>query len=197
MTEEAKNTPAAAFRTVYDNRDGLHVVLEAAERIDGAGRPYRHHRLITADGRPGAVIVATQGESVLVVRSRRDAAGQDLWELPRGFGDEIDSLHVETAIRELREETGYLTDRAELLGSYVTDSSIYPQRVNVARCEVRTDISPSVGDGEITEMRWLTDAEVWQAIADGMFADAHTLAGLALWGGWRASKRDTTSTSAQ
>ncbi|MGO1590564.1 MAG: NUDIX hydrolase [Ancrocorticia sp.] len=179
-------TPEESFRSVYSSRDGLPVRLEVVERTNGAGNRYLHHRLVTSDGRVGAVVVAIKHDNLLLVRSHRNAVGTDLWELPRGAGEAADSEQpgdsgVQAGRRELLEETGLATGRATKLGEYVLDSSIYPQPVAVVLCEVDASQEAQSGDHEIEESRWFTQTEVLQMVSGGEVRDAHSLSAILLW----------------
>ncbi len=186
----------ARFDTVYERTGGLSVRLETAPMIGANGRPYTHHRLLVADGRTGAVILAVRGDEVLFVRSYRASVGRELWELPRGAGDAADAEpdagervgvgagaapSLVTGVRELREETGYLAGRARLLCEYVIDSTVLPQRMGVVRCEIAPGADPGPTDGEVEEVRWFSSAEVRGFLLDGTICDAHSLSALALW----------------
>ncbi|MCK8477092.1 NUDIX hydrolase [Microbacterium aurugineum] len=167
------------FSTVYSSTDGLSVRLEAAERRAADGASYRQHRLVLADGRRGAVIVAVDDDRLLLVLSARAAFGGDLWELPRGAG-EADESATETALRELREETGWSGLEPRVLGTYITDSSIFPQEVAVIECRVDRDGTRTATDGEVIAQRWIPIADVPGAVQDGTICDAHTLAAIAM-----------------
>lgn len=169
------------YTSVYEDRRGsIPVRLEATPKRDPRGHEYAHYRLVASDGRPGVVIVATRASSVLLVRSRRDSVGRDMWELPRGAGDPGDRSLVHTGRRELLEETGY-TAEPMLLGTYVTDSTLFPHPMGVVRCEVQAGEPSSETDGEVDETRWFGRTSVLEMIADGTIADAHSLSALALW----------------
>lgn len=175
------------FKALYESRDGLAVRLDGAPRIGAGGQPYTHHRLVVADGRPGAAILATRGDEVLLVRSFRASVGRALWELPRGAGDEADreadpdEPELVTGVRELREETGYAAGRARLIGRYVVDSTVFPQGMGVVHCEVAPGETPGATDGEVDEVRWFAAAELRSMIRNGAIIDANSLSGLALW----------------
>lgn len=169
------------FRTVYSNQDGQSVALEAAEVLAANGQRYRHHRLVVADGHAGAVVLALRGDHMMFVRSERLALGRSLWELPRGVGEPHDADPAATAIRELREETGWQVHRARTLGEYVTDSSIFPQRVAVVVCEVDAEAPRSATDDEVDAERWEPLTRLAEMIRTGMIEDAHSLAALAMW----------------
>lgn len=199
------------FEPLYESTQGTHVRLDGAHRVDGAGNDYVHHRLVTAHGRPGAVILATLDAHMLLAHVRRDHLAALSLELPRGSWDPVDSGPAErqelrylaggrrgtadsdlldeqaqlalcnTAARELREETGYRIARAQFLGGYVTDTSIYPQRVGVIHCVVDAGKALAATDGELAGSSWTPLTELPGLIAKGRIADAHSLAALALW----------------
>lgn len=61
---------------------------------------------------PGVGIVAVTPElEVVLVRQYRHGAGQTLTEIPGGYVSQDDRTPLEAAQRELREETGYSSDR--------------------------------------------------------------------------------------
>lgn len=170
------------YETVFEDRRGsIPVRLEAAPKVDAAGRPYAHYRLVASENRPGSVIVATRDQQLLLVRSLRESAGRELWELPRGAGDPGDPDPVETGRRELTEETGYAVVRAERLGDYLTDSTLFPHPMCAVHCVVEEAEPSGETDGEIAEARWFDEAEIRAMITDGTIRDAHTLATLAIW----------------
>lgn len=171
---------APDFATVYSSDDGMSVRLEAGEMRTARGREYVHHRLVVADGRPGAVVLALRGDSVLLVRSTREAAGAALWELPRGAGEPEESAS-DTAIRELREETGLVGGSARVIGNYITDSSVFPQPVAVVSCVVDENCGKSEPDGEISAERWVPVSELPVLVRNGTLVDAHSLAAIAIY----------------
>ncbi|WP_460800573.1 NUDIX hydrolase [Microbacterium sp. GXF6406] len=170
----------ADFRVVYDSDGALPVRLEAA-RVEGPAGVYTHHRLVIAEGRTGAVMVAVRDDAVLLVQSNRIAVGEELWELPRGAGDVSDSAATATALRELAEETGFQGAGARVIGRYVTDSTVYPQKVAVVFCRIDAGAVPGETDGEVDDARWIRTDEITRMIGNGLIADAHSLAALALW----------------
>src|SRR5512139_1313623 len=86
--------------------------------VDGATSTHPGHvRIREGDGTPGAVVLGLRGATILMVEVFRRPLGRTLLELPRGFGDPNETP-VDTAVRELREETGVLVgaDRLVPLG---------------------------------------------------------------------------------
>jgi len=167
------------FESVYSSEHGVPITLEAVERLAADGSSYRHHRLVVAEGRPGAVVVAVHGDEILLVQSERPAAQAVLWELPRGIGEPGESA-TETALRELREETGLHAVSAKQLGDFLTDSSVFPQRVIVVACTVDDRDRRSAPDGEVRDQRWVPVVDIPGLVRDGTLRDALTLAAITI-----------------
>jgi ADP-ribose pyrophosphatase len=164
------------FRTIYQSEHGLDVKLEVADVEANDGTSYEHHRLIVADGRVGAVIIACRGDDVLLVRSARPAAGLALWELPRGSGEITDSSPIRTALRELREETGFRGREPVSLGRYITDSTVFPQAVVAVSCTVSPNDRPGQTDGEVDELVWVSRDDLRKRVVRGEIQDARATA---------------------
>ncbi len=133
---------------------------------------------------PGGVgIVAVDDEgAVLLVRQYRHPAQELLWEIPAG-GRESGESALETARRELAEETGYAAEAWLGVGAtflapgYSTELLWYFQATGLARVG-----EPDPDPDEYLEARYFTPGEVSELISRGELRDAKTLAGLALAG---------------
>ena len=93
-----------------------------------------------------AVIVAIDGDDVLLVEQYRIPAGRVCLELPAGLvGDEGEAESVAAAARrELEEETGYRAERIEVLGEFYSSPGMTSERFSVVRASGLT----LVGAGE-------------------------------------------------
>jgi ADP-ribose pyrophosphatase len=82
---------------------------------------------------PGAVaIVALDDQDrVLMIRQYRHPAAATLWEIPAGLRDVDGEELVETARRELAEETGYQAADWRVLADYLTSPGISTERLRV------------------------------------------------------------------
>lgn len=82
-----------------------------------------------------AVIVAIDGEHILLIEQERIPIGRACLELPAGLvGDEDagESL-VDAAARELEEETGYRADNVEDLGEFFSSPGMTSERFSIVR----------------------------------------------------------------
>jgi len=125
-----------------------------------------------------SVVALTEEQHVLIVRQYRPAVERYTLELPSGLVD-AGETPVETARRELLEETGYETGTVEDLGAMLPDTGRLGNRIfscvatGVRRVEGR---APEEG---IEVLKWPLD-ELMRAIADGRFDHAQHVAVLLL-----------------
>lgn len=131
---------------------------------------------------PGGVGVVALSEdgSVLLVRQYRHPAGELLWEIPAG-GREPGESPLETARRELAEETGFAAEvwlgvgATFLAPGYSTELLWYFRATGLTRVgEAQPD------PDEVLEARSFSPPEVADLVFRGQLRDAKTLAGLAL-----------------
>jgi len=155
-------------RTVYDGKL-FDVTVE---------RWGEHEREIVEH--PGAVaIVAVDGDdTVALVRQRREAARKLLLELPAGTLEEGESP-LESARRELEEETGLTGGTWRELAAFYTTPGFCRERMHLFAAEgvERGDASPE-DDEDLEVVRWRVD-EIPERL--GEIEDAKTLAGLLLY----------------
>jgi ADP-ribose pyrophosphatase len=131
-----------------------------------------------ADTPDAVAIVALDAEDrVVLVRQRRVATGGELLELPAGLVEEGESP-LQTAQRELREETGLHGGRWHELASFWSSPGFVNERVWVFAADGLEEGEPEPDEREELEVvRW-TRAEVETRLHE--LEDATTLVGLLL-----------------
>lgn len=145
-----------------------------------SGLEYHAHKLEAGHG-TAVVVMARRSDHILFVESHRPLVGARLLELPRGFADAADRDPLETASRELREESGWSLHAPRVIGDYWTDTGLYPAPVSVIEGEARTPTgAPAPPGPEVLRTRWVHRTRLASSIASGEFQDAHTLSALAL-----------------
>jgi ADP-ribose pyrophosphatase len=132
-----------------------------------------------ADTPDAVAIVALDAEGrIVLVRQRRVATGTKLLELPAGLIDEGETP-IETARRELREESGLRGGRWRELATFWTSPGFMNERVTVFAAAGLEEGEPEPDEGEELEVvRWSL-AEVEARL--GELEDATTLVGLLLY----------------
>lgn len=162
--------------------DGWHNVWAApGERLFVQARAeagWTRHRILSNSEGDGAVAVVVDGSRVLFVHAQRPAIGRSLWELPRGQADAADGAPEVTAVRELREETGFVAADSRLLGQIWAESGLSGDAVNVVLIRIRP-CGPAA-PGEYSELRWIEPSGIGSEIAEGRIRDGITISALAL-----------------
>lgn len=128
--------------------------------------------------RPAAVMLARDADRrVLFVRQYRLPTRQELLELPAGRSDGNETL-LETAQRELAEETGYRAARWTPLTDFYSAPGFSTERMYAFLAEDLSEGAASPEPYEIIEMQWLAWGEALKAVREGDIRDAKTIATL-------------------
>jgi len=117
---------------------------------------------------------------VLLVRQYRLPAGRYLWELPAGSIDPGEKP-LQTAKRELKEETGYRAKNWKKLVSFFPSPGFLTEKMTIF---LATDLAAGQAtpmDDERIETRWFTVKEIEAAIEGGEILDAKTMLGYFFW----------------
>lgn len=184
--------------TVFQEQGGADFRVDAIYAlVRKTGQPITLHVTSVKNARPGAVCVAVRvdnnGESqYLLARHWRASISEWEWEFPRGMG-EMGETAEQTAIRELREETGIAVDvsHVRILQIMHADTGVLRDRIAVVRISVPDDAAlPSEvsseatndddRDWELSHMRWCTARQMRQLICLGHIVDGITLAAFAI-----------------
>ena len=162
-------------REVY--RSAIFRVVE--ERASGAGGYEIRRGIVRHHGSAVMLAVDDRGR-VLLVRQYRLPARRYLWELPAGRLDKGETP-LQTARRELIEETGYRARKWKKLLSFYPSPGFVAEKMTVF---LATDLMPGASspmDDERIECRWFTPAQVQRWIDSGRIMDGKTIAGFLVW----------------
>ncbi len=154
-------------------------------RIDTVADPEGHRHTREMVAHPGAVVVvALDGDEILLVRQFRTAVGAALLELPAGTLDRGTDGATEdpalAAARELAEETGHRASTWRLLGAFWSAPGFTDERMHLY---LATGLAPIDGyAGPEPDERLRLERMPWReavALAEsGRIEDAKSLVGL-------------------
>ena len=104
-----------------------------AVRTDKVRMPDDHQAERTVVTHPGAVAVLAldDAQRVLMIRQYRHPVGRQLWEIPAGLRDADGESPLQTAQRELLEETGYQAREWHTLVDYFTSPGFSTERIRI------------------------------------------------------------------
>ena len=126
MEDTPESWPVAATEPLLK-----HWLLEV--RSDKVQMPDKHFAERTVVSHPGAVAVVALDDAgrVLMIRQYRHPVGYQLWEIPAGLRDAAGEPPLETARRELFEETGYRAREWHVLIDYFTSPGFSTERLRI------------------------------------------------------------------
>jgi len=128
----------------------------------------------------GAVIVAVNSNrEICLLRQFRHAVNGDIWELPAGCLED-DEKPIETAKRELLEETGWSAHSWKSLGNIIPSPGFCNEVLWMYKAEDLEIGKTAKDNDEFLESYWLPMNKIHQMIRDGEIRDAKTLAAITL-----------------
>ena len=126
------------------------------------------------------VIALTPDQKMIMIRQYRHGSGTVELEIPGGMMDPGETDPVATAVRELREETGYEGENARLLGRIHSNPAILSNTtftVLIENCRLKHDVEFDSGEDLATQL--VPVAEIPQLVADESIG--HSLVVVALY----------------
>ena len=164
-------------------------VLQSDERYRGRKIGLRIDRVRMADGRqttrevvfhPGAVAIVPllPDGRVVLIRQYRHATGEVLLELPAGTRDQPGEAPIDTAARELIEETGYRAGQLKHLADFYTAPGFCNELMSLYVATDLTTGDQSLMEDETIGVEVIALDAATALIADGTIRDAKTIVGL-------------------
>jgi ADP-ribose pyrophosphatase len=128
---------------------------------------------------PGAVVILPllDNDKIVMIRNHRFAVGAELWELPAGTL-ETKEEPVETAHRELIEETGYAADKMEAMTIFYTTPGFCNEVMHAYLAKDLTMVGQALEDNEEIVVKPVSLYKALEMIRNGTIRDAKTIAAL-------------------
>ncbi len=157
---------------------GRRIQVAVDEEVLADGRVIRRDVVL----HPGAVVVLPllSDGRVVLLRNRRPATGETLWEVPAGTLEPGEAPEA-AAVRELEEETGYRAGKWRKLHEFYPSPGVLSERMHLFVAE---DLTEGIMRPEPDEQLEPHVVPFEQALAwavDGTIRDAKTLVALLLW----------------
>lgn len=129
---------------------------------------------------PGAVaIVAFLGEDkIILIEQFRKALDEVILEIPAGKLNNMEEP-IKAAIRELKEETGYMTEQVEYLGKFATAPGFCDEIIYIFKAENLKKGDVALDEDEFINVKTYSINEIKTMIKNGDIKDAKTIAAFA------------------
>ena len=162
---------------VYSDPDNpwLKLYFDRVEFPNGSSG--RYNKIIEGTGDPGVAVLPISSIGVGLVRQYRYAIAEQVWEIPRGYGDSADPAGE--ARRELLEETGLQPVELIDLGMIHPNSAVLATRIALYAAKCKPNAArPAIDGHEQLELKWFAIEDAMAAVDTGRIADAITLSAL-------------------
>ncbi|MFA6846613.1 MAG: NUDIX hydrolase [Sphaerochaetaceae bacterium] len=132
---------------------------------------------------PGGVVILALDEQkrIVLVSQYRYAVKAELLEFPAGKLDKIPNETPEKgAVRELREETGYVAKAMTYLGEVYPSPGVVTEVLHLFVATGLNRTSQQLDDDEFITIRWVEKDELLKMIAGNTIRDAKTICAFTL-----------------
>lgn len=124
-----------------------------------------------------AVVVVNEQRQVCLLKHYRPIVKGWIWELPAGML-EPEELPLQTAQRELEEETGVTATKWCELGAILSSPGVFDEKVHLYLASEITLGQHRREEGELMDIEWLDIAEAMEWARAGKIVDGKTVVGL-------------------
>ena len=168
--------PVQQSRDIYDGQI-IAVRVDTVQMPDGSSTD----REVVRHADSVAVVALNKDQQVLLIHQYRHPVGRKLWELPAGLRDQDGERPLETAQRELAEETGI---RAAAWATLVDLHPSPGMSTEAVRIFLATDLNDQGrsgdpgGEEKDLEWRWLPLQQALEEVLSGAITNGLAVAGL-------------------
>lgn len=182
MSGEIRDWPRVDSEQLGDYR-----VFQLRQDTRRSPRTGKHHTFYVLDtGDWINVVAVTNDDQIVLIRQFRHGIEEVTLEIPGGMVDETDGSPMESARRELLEETGYEAEELVHIGTMTPNPAILNNRCHTyLALNARLVAAPQMDGSEDIQTELVEAAEVPALIASGQINHALVLAAFYFYGQYR------------
>lgn len=156
------------------------VVNLRVDTIELKDKKYSKREIVEHSGGVGVVAI-TDDDEIVLVKQYRKAISKEIIEIPAGKL-ELNEKPKETALRELKEETGYSTDNIEYISEFYPTPGYCTEKIHVFLAKDLVPGEQDLDENEYVEVIKLPFEEAYEMVLNGDLTDAKTIIGITLYG---------------
>ena len=154
------------------------VISLKVDTVEIANKGYKKREIVEHPGAVG-IVALTDDNKIVLIKQFRKAIEQTIWEIPAGKMENGETPR-ECAIRELKEETGYSTNKIELIHEFFTSAGFSNQKIYIFLATELSKGEPNFDDDEIIEQYEIDINEAKDMVIKNVIKDAKTTIGILL-----------------
>lgn len=152
--------------------DGVVVRVERDEiELENGEKSFRE--VVYNNGGVG-VLALTDKEEVILVKQFRYPSKEDLYEIPGGRREEGEE-YIKAGLRELKEETGYVSDDAEYFGYFYPTVAYCSEVIHMVVARNCTYEGQCLDEGEYVDVLKIPFDQVMEMLYNNEIKDAKTV----------------------
>jgi 8-oxo-dGTP pyrophosphatase MutT (NUDIX family) len=148
-----------------------------------------HHECTNPAGKPASysvvhfchlaigIVALDEEDNIWLVGQWRYPIGQYSWEIPEG-GGRLDEAPLESAKRELKEETGLVASRWKELFRMHLSNSATDELAIIFKAEGLAQEAPQPEETEVLQLKKIPLKEAYQMVKSGEITDSLSVAGI-------------------
>lgn len=146
------------------------------DTIELPDKRYSKREVVEHSGGVGVVAI-TEDDEIILVNQYRKAVNKALLEIPAGKL-ELNEQPKETAIRELKEETGYSCEEASFLANFFPTPGYCSEKIHIFFAKGLEAGDQDLDENEIIDVIKIPFDEAYEKVLNGEIVDGKTIIGI-------------------
>lgn len=148
------------------------------DTIELPDKKYTKREVVEHSGGVGVVAI-TDEDKIVLVKQYRQAISKEMLEIPAGKLELNEEPRI-TAIRELKEETGYSTDNLKYITEFYPTPGYCNEKIHVYMADKLKPGEQDLDEHEYVEVIEMPFDEAYEKTLNGEISDAKTIIGILL-----------------
>lgn len=155
------------------------IINVRVDTVELKNKKYAKREIVEHKG-ASAVIAINEKDELILVKQYRKAVEDFLFELPAGKID-LTEEPMECALRELREETGYVAENITKIFEIYSSPGFSNEKIHLFKAENLTYTKTNFDEDEDIEVLSISKDGAKKMLESGRITDGKTLVGMLFW----------------